>query len=84
MAISDHQLRVLIDGSRLIGRYSAALSDFEAETVASVGTRFGRYNRDAVVTDLEWRVVEEAVDAMAKAGHADPCCPKLLTRERVA
>lgn len=51
----------------LLGHYGAALSPFEAELVEEVGRRYVEHGRDAVVTELEWPVVDAAIAAMSAA-----------------
>lgn len=68
MMITDKQLHLIIRAGVLLNSRSRhVVSEFEIETMAEVASRFGRFKRDAVVTEAEWRVIEDAVEAMEKA-----------------
>lgn len=73
MSLSKDQALVVINAGALLPFAFGELSDFELELVSEVSFRWMRHGREAVVTDLEWPVMERAVDAMRaglKAGRA--------------
>jgi hypothetical protein len=72
MALSkDQALKIIVAGG-LMQFAHAELSDFELEKIAEVNTRWMRHGREAEVTELEWPVIDQAVEAMRagwKAGR---------------
>ncbi len=67
MALTDKQVHVITRAAILAPRLVEILSDFEVETLADISRRFLRHGQEAVVTDPEWQVFEDAVEAMSAA-----------------
>lgn len=67
--ITDDQAFLLISAGALLGWYAYVLSDFEAETLAEVASRWLEHRSRTVLTAAEWAVVEEAVEAMRAASR---------------
>lgn len=67
----DQAIKVIVAGGLMQFAY-AELSNFELELIAEVNTRWMRHGRQAEVTDLEWPVIDQAIEAMRagwKAGR---------------
>lgn len=62
--LTDAMVLTLARAGAYLANYAAALSDFEVETVASVGQRFLQHGREANTTPEEWAVIDQAVAAM--------------------
>ncbi|MEW5687207.1 MAG: hypothetical protein AB1942_20015 [Pseudomonadota bacterium] len=63
--LTNDQITLIVEASLLAGFYAdAALSEFEASSVREVAQRFCEQRRAAVVTDHEWPVIEDSVQAM--------------------
>lgn len=63
MLTTDQSMKLLSAGV-LLGRAGELLSEFEAGLVAEVCRRFTEFTADTVVTDAEWQVIDEAIEAM--------------------
>jgi hypothetical protein len=57
---------VLVSAGVLFGRAAHALADFERDLVAEVGRRWLDDRRAALVTEREWPVIEDAIEAMRR------------------
>jgi len=64
MALSKEQTLKVIAAGAILQLAYAELSDFELELMSEVSLRWLRHGRDAVVTDLEWPVIDQAIEAM--------------------
>lgn len=64
MALSEDQALKIMAGGALMQFAHAELSDFELELVSEVSLRWLRHGCEAVVTDLEWPALDEAIEAM--------------------
>lgn len=62
--LTDEQKVALTRAAVLRGRHGAVLAAFEADLVDSCILRFRDQGDRALLTDNEWRVVQEAVGGM--------------------
>lgn len=62
--LNTAQTMKLLSAGVLLGRAGEVLSAFEAELVAEVSRRFTEFKADTVVTDAEWLIIDEAIEAM--------------------
>lgn len=62
--VTDAQQVALIRAAGLVGRHGECLADFERELVEDCVTRFRDRGAGAVLTDNEWRALQEALGAM--------------------
>lgn len=67
MTVSHAQKMALIRAASLLGRFDRVLSDHEGDLTRTCVERFRDRGERMTFTDNEWRVVEEAVGAMAAA-----------------
>ncbi len=68
--MTEHQAKIVIRAALLMGGYSDVLSDFEREVTDEVVQRFRKRGSAALITENEWRVVEESVGALAAVREA--------------
>lgn len=64
MALTHEQTLKVIAAGALMRHAFAELSDFELELVSEVSLRWLRHGMQADVTDLEWPVIDQAIEAM--------------------
>lgn len=77
MLTSDQSMKLLSAGA-LLGRAGDVLSAFEVELVARVLVRFLELKVETTVTDPEWLVIDEAIDAMRPVVQARVAAGELL------
>jgi len=83
--LTDAQVVLLAEAGVLIRTHASAMSELEQETVADVASRFGRFQRNAIVTPREWALFYQGVEAMRAAElRVNVARARFLARTRAA
>jgi len=70
--LTDHQVITITRATILAPRCPWAISDHECGLILEVAERFLQHGRATFLTDAEWVVVEDALDALSAAARRSP------------